>query len=93
MSDALEKRPARLEKRVAKITESPQITASELGRIGGRSIGHASGGSADPLAGLDSETAVRNSVARLIADVYSGKLRPSLAGALAHLLNLQLRVH
>ena len=40
---------------------------------------------------MDTATAVRNTVARLIADVYSGKLRPSLAGALAPLLNLQLR--
>ena len=65
--------------------------ASELGRIGGRSKGHASGESADPLAALDTATAVRDTVSRLIADVYSGKLRPSLAGALAPLLNLQLR--
>jgi len=34
---------------------------------------------------------VRDAVARLIADIYSGKLQPRLAAGLAPLLNLQLR--
>lgn len=66
--------------------------AAELGRIGGRSKGvHAAGEDADPPAPLETATAVRDTVSRLIAAVYSGKLRPSVAGALAPLLNLQLR--
>jgi hypothetical protein len=65
--------------------------ASELGRIGGRSKRHVPGAGADPLPVLDTAIAVRETVARLIADVYSGKLHPSVAGGLATLLNLQLR--
>ena len=34
---------------------------------------------------------MRDAVARLIADIYSGKLQPRLAAGLAPLLNLQLR--
>ena len=52
--------------------------ASELGRIGGRSNRHVSGESADPLPTLDNAIAVRETVARLIADVYAGKLNPGL---------------
>jgi hypothetical protein len=65
--------------------------ASELGQIGGRKNRHVQPGSADPLAPLDSAQAVRETVARLIADVYSGKLSPRIATGLAPLLNLQLR--
>ena len=35
--------------------------------------------------------AVRDTVARLIADLYAGKLHPRVAAGLAPLLNLQLR--
>jgi Family of unknown function (DUF5763) len=66
--------------------------ASELGQIGGRKNRHVQPGSADPLPPLDSAQAVRDTVARLIADVYSGKLSPRIATGLAPLLNLQLRV-
>lgn len=65
--------------------------ASELGQIGGRKNRHLQQGSADPLPALNSAQAVRETVARLIADVYSGKLSPRIATGLAPLLNLQLR--
>ena len=35
--------------------------------------------------------AVRDTVARLITDIYSGNLQPRMATGLASLLNLQLR--
>ena len=65
--------------------------ASELGRIGGRGNRHAAGENADPLPTLDNALAVRDTVARLIADTYSGKIHPRIAAGLAPLLNLQLR--
>ncbi|MGD0506349.1 MAG: hypothetical protein ABSA27_01025 [Terriglobales bacterium] len=65
--------------------------ASELGRIGGRSNRHAGGESADLLPTLDNAMAVRDTVARLIADVYAGRIHPRIATGLAPLLNLQLR--
>jgi hypothetical protein len=65
--------------------------AAELGRIGGRKNRYVQPGSADSLPSLDSAQAVRDTVARLIADVYSGKLHPRIATGLAPLLNLQLR--
>jgi hypothetical protein len=65
--------------------------ASELGRIGGKSNRHASGESTNPLPNVDSATAVRDTVARLIADVYTGKLHPRTAAGLAPLIHLQLR--
>jgi hypothetical protein len=64
---------------------------SELGRIGGRSKRHSVGESADPLPILDNVLAVRDTVARLIADVYAGKIHPRIAASLAPLINLQLR--
>jgi hypothetical protein len=65
--------------------------ASELGRIGGRSNRHTAGETGDPLPTLDNALAVRDTVARLIADVYAGKTHPRIASGLAPLLNLQLR--
>jgi hypothetical protein len=65
--------------------------ASELGRMGGRSNRHAAGENADPLPTLDTALAVRDTVARLIADVYAGRINPRIAAGLAPLLNLQLR--
>jgi hypothetical protein len=65
--------------------------ASELGRIGGRGNRHAAGHNADPLPTLDNALAVRETVARLIADVYAGKIHPRIATGLAPLLSLQLR--
>jgi len=64
---------------------------SELGRIGGRSKRHSVGESADPLPILDNVLAVRDTVARLIADVYAGKIHPRMAASLAPLINLLLR--
>ena len=46
---------------------------------------------ADPLPILNNAIAVRDTVARLIVDVYAGKLHPRIAAGLAPLLNLQLR--
>ena len=65
--------------------------AAELGRIGGRSNGHAAIENLDPLPALDNAVAVRDTVARLIADVYAGKVHPRIAAGLAPLMNLQLR--
>lgn len=66
--------------------------ASQLGRIGGRRkrpviIAEA----VEPLPVLDNARAVRDTVARLICDVYSGKLEPKVAAGLGPLLNLELR--
>ena len=65
--------------------------ASELGRIGGRGNRRGAGENVDPLPALDNATAVRDTVARLIADVYGGKIHPRIAAGLAPLLNIQLR--
>jgi len=64
--------------------------AFELGRIGGSKRGHAVE-SAEPLQIVDNAIAVRDAVARLIADVHSGKVHPKVAAGLAPLMNLQLR--
>ncbi len=66
--------------------------AAELGRIGGRKKTRVSTEVADPLPKLDNVRAVRDTVDKLIADVYSGKLHPKIAAGLAPLLNLQLRL-
>ena len=65
--------------------------ASELGRKGGRSNRPAASENPDLLPSLDNAIAVRDTVARLIADVYAGKLDPRIAAGLAPLMNLQLR--
>ncbi len=64
--------------------------ASELGRIGGRSNRHAAAGGGDPLPTLDNAVALRDTAARLIADVIAGKVHPRVAAGLAPLMNLQL---
>ena len=66
-------------------------TAVELGRIGGKKNGHLRVG-LDPLPGPDNAIAIRDTVARLISDVYAGKLHPRIAAGLAPLMHLQLRV-
>jgi hypothetical protein len=63
----------------------------ELGRIGGKKNGHLRVG-LDPLPNLDNAMAIRDTVARLISDVYAGKLHPRIAAGLAPLMQLQLRV-
>ncbi len=65
--------------------------ASELGRIGGRSKRYSVDDNPDPLPTLNTAIAVREAAARLIADVYAGKLHPRVAAGLAPLMNLQLR--
>jgi len=65
--------------------------AAELGRIGGRKNHHTGDGQVEPLPDLNTALAVRETVARLIADVYAGKMNPRVAAGLAPLLNLQLR--
>jgi hypothetical protein len=65
--------------------------AAELGRIGGRKNRRATRDLLDPLPALNTALAVRETVARLVADVYAGKTDPRTAASLAHLLNLQLR--
>jgi hypothetical protein len=65
--------------------------ASELGRIGGRKTHSAAAVPSAPLPKLETATAVRDTVAQLIADVYAGNLAPRIAAGLAPLLNLQLR--
>jgi hypothetical protein len=64
---------------------------SELGRRGGRSKHHAAGENLDPLPILDNALAVRDTLARLIAEVYAGKIHPRIAAGLAPLMSLQLR--
>jgi hypothetical protein len=65
--------------------------ASELGRKGGKSHRHSAAESVDPLPRLDNAMAVRDTVDRLVADLYSGQVQPRLASGLATLLSLQLR--
>jgi len=65
--------------------------ASELGRIGGRSKHNSAAEDGDPLPTVDNAVAVRNVVARLIAEIHAGKVHPRVAAGLAPLLNLQLR--
>src|ERR1700692_1279064 len=60
--------------------------ASELGRIGGRMNRNTPIANAEPLPPLDSATAVRETLNRLINDVYSGKVDPKIASGLAPLL-------
>jgi hypothetical protein len=60
--------------------------ASKLGRIGGRSKRHTPAESRDPLPPLDNAIAVRDTAARLIADVIAGKVHPRVAAGLAPLM-------
>jgi hypothetical protein len=54
-------------------------------------IVHVVGENSDPLPTLDSATAVRDAVSRLIADVYASRLHPRIAAGLVPLMHLQLR--
>jgi hypothetical protein len=66
--------------------------AAELGRIGGRRNSHHLGAStAEPPQDLKSAKGVLDAGARLIEDVYSGKLSPRVASCLGPLLNMQMR--
>ena len=64
--------------------------ALELGRIGGKRNGQIHVG-LDPVPNLENAMA-RDTVARLISDVYAGKLHPRIGAGLAPLMHLQLRV-
>ena len=66
--------------------------AFELGRIGGRNKRHSAAESVDPLPKLDTAIAVRDTVTRLIEEVYEGRLQHRVAASLGPLMNLQLRV-
>jgi hypothetical protein len=46
---------------------------------------------ADALPSVDNAVAVRDTVARLIAEVYAGRLNPRVAAGLTLMMNLQLR--
>ena len=65
--------------------------ASELGRKGGARSHRRAIENADPVAKLETATAVRDGLAQLIADVYADKISPRKAAVLTPLLNLQLR--
>ena len=65
--------------------------ASELGRIGGGKAKPQSFGETMPLHRLNNAGEVRDTVARLIGETYSGQLSPTRARGLAPLLSLQLR--
>jgi len=65
--------------------------AAELGRIGGRKNGRVRDEHAVPLPTLDTALGVRETVGRLIEDLYAGKLHPKIASGLSSLLSLQLR--
>jgi hypothetical protein len=63
----------------------------ELGHIGGKTKGTARVENADTLPSVDNAVAVRDTVARLIAEVYAGRLNPRVAAGLTPMMNLQLR--
>jgi hypothetical protein len=68
------------------------LKAVELGRKGGRRKRKAMPDHADRLPPLESMKAIRDFVARLTAQLYSGQIHPSVARGLAPLLQLQMRV-
>lgn len=65
--------------------------ASELGQIGGRKNRRRSV-EMDPLPTLDSATAIRSTLQRIISETYSSQLPPRTAAILGPLLNGLLRV-
>ena len=65
--------------------------AAELGRVGGRSKHRTAGEGLATLPTLDNALAVRDAVARLVADVYAGRIPLRIATGLAPLISLQLR--
>jgi hypothetical protein len=62
--------------------------AAELGRLGGRRNRRAAGEDLSPLPTLDNALAVRNMAARLVDDVYTGRISPRIGVGLAPLLSL-----
>ncbi len=65
--------------------------AKELGRKGGRRKRYMHPDTVDPLPKLESAKTVKETVARLIDEVYSGTTHPSVAAGLVPLLTLGLR--
>jgi hypothetical protein len=65
--------------------------ASELGRIGGSKNRKPGVENTEALAAVETAIDLKNMVARLIADVSTGKLNPRTAAGLVPLLGLQLR--
>ena len=65
--------------------------AAELGRVGGRKSRYPLGAVADAPRDVKSMKGVLEAAARLIEDVYSGKISPRIAGSVTPLLTLQMR--
>jgi hypothetical protein len=66
--------------------------AAELGRVGGRKNRHPAAGAPDLPQDLRTAKGLRDECARLIENVYAGKISPRIAACLVPLLNLQMRV-
>ena len=65
--------------------------AAQLGREGGRRNRHFIEDTARPLPALDSITNIRNAVSSIIEDIYTGRVHPRKAAAMAPLLGVLLR--
>lgn len=65
--------------------------AAQLGREGGRRNRHFIEDTARPLPTLDSITNIRNAVSSIIEDIYTGRVHPRKAAAMAPLLGVLLR--
>jgi hypothetical protein len=66
--------------------------AAELGRIGGSQNRHSFTGLADPARDLKTAKGVLEECARLIENIYTGKIPPKVATCIGPLLSLQMRV-
>jgi hypothetical protein len=65
--------------------------ASELGRIGGQRNRRWVPSEKSSLPAIDTAVAVRDLLARLIPEVYEGRVHPRIASGLVPLLNSQMR--
>ena len=65
--------------------------AAQLGREGGRRNRHFIEDSARPLPALDSVTNIRIAVGSILEDIYTGRVHPRKAAAMAPLLGVLLR--
>jgi hypothetical protein len=65
--------------------------AAELGRVGGQKNRLWASSEHTSLPVLNNAVAVRETVARLISEIYAGQLHPRIGAGLGPLLNLQLR--
>src|SRR5271157_3369580 len=63
------------------------VKASELGRKGGARSHRRATENADPVAKLETATAVRDGLAHVIADLQSGKIPPRTATVLGQLMS------